>query len=210
MIAPAPDTSNTLCVAVVMRRENVQGPMRRWQKTRWVLADVVPNQASFGQTPRLLLETEEEQRWLHPAQTVALFRDEAEGYYLNASTSAPCWFVLWRMDEAPNTQASEATESTKPPEPPEPIARPVAVSLSYNEAGRWLDAQETVEQLPAPPEVVQWLQAFVDLHHLPEPKRRQRPESFKSLQDRFGSPAAVSTEKKKKNSDNQGTGPHHG
>jgi hypothetical protein len=44
--------------------------------------------------------------------------------------------------------------------------------------------------------VVQWLQHFVDKHHVLEAKRRQRPESFKTLQDRFGNPARVSTEKK--------------
>ena len=76
-----------------------------------------------------------------------------------------------------------------------PPARPVAVSLSYHDAGRWLDAQETVEQVPAPAGVVDWLRAFVAEHHVAEPKRRKRPESFRSLTDRFGNPASISTEK---------------
>jgi hypothetical protein len=80
---------------------------------------------------------------------------------------------------------------------PEPIARPVIVTLSYTEAARWLDAQETVEQRPAPAEVVAWLRAFVDEHHVVEPKRRQRPESFRPLSDRFGNAASVTTEKKR-------------
>jgi Protein of unknown function (DUF3305) len=67
--------------------------------------------------------------------------------------------------------------------------------LSYHDAGRWLDAQETVEQVPLPPEVVAWLKAFVDEHHVIEAKKRKRPESFKRLEDRFGNPAAISTEK---------------
>jgi hypothetical protein len=71
------------------------------------------------------------------------------------------------------------------------------VSLSYHDAGRWLDAQELVEQVPAPLDAVAWLQAFVDTHHVIEPKRRQRPQSFRSLTDRFGSPASISTEKKR-------------
>ncbi len=78
----------------------------------------------------------------------------------------------------------------------EPLARPTMVSLSYHDAGRWLDAQETVEQVPAPAHVVEWMRAFVDEHYVIEPKRRKRPESFKPLQDRFGNPASVSTEKK--------------
>jgi len=44
--------------------------------------------------------------------------------------------------------------------------------------------------------VVEWVQAFVDAHYVLEAKRRQRPQSFKPLQDRFGNPARVSTDKK--------------
>jgi hypothetical protein len=78
----------------------------------------------------------------------------------------------------------------------EPIARPAMVSLSYHDAGRWLDAQETVEQVPAPADVVDWMRAFAEEHYVPEPKRRKRPESFRPLADRFGNPASVSTGKK--------------
>ena len=167
-------------VAIVMRRERIDN---RWQPWRWVLADVVLQEPGFGTAPRLLFKDDTEERWLHPGYTVDLFRDDAEGYYLNATTPAPCWFVLWRMEE-------EATIAD------EPMPRPTMVSLSYHDAGRWLDAQETVEQVPAPAQVVEWMRAFVDEHYVVEPKKRKRPESFKPLQDRFGNPASVSTEKK--------------
>ncbi|MEP6824342.1 MAG: DUF3305 domain-containing protein [Ramlibacter sp.] len=173
-------TRPSLQVAVIMRRERIDN---RWQSWRWILAEVVPHEEAFGIEARLLYKSDDEERWLHPAFTVELFRDDAEGYYLNTSTPAPCWFVLWRMEE----EASVA---------PEPIARPVMVSLSYHDAGRWLDAQETVEQVPAPEGVVAWTRDFVDLHYVQEPKKRQRPQSFKGLQDRFGQPASVSTDKK--------------
>ena len=73
----------------------------------------------------------------------------------------------------------------------------MAARLSYHDAGRWLDAQETVEQVPAAPEVLEALRAFVAEHYQPEPKRRKRPDSFQSLTDRFGNPASVSTEKQR-------------
>lgn len=164
-------------VAVIMRRERIDNP---WQAWRWVLAEVVQHEKAFGTEPRLLYQSADEERWLHPAMPVELFRDDAEGYYLNVTTPAPCWFVLWRMEEEAGIAAA-------------PIARPAMVSLSYHDAGRWLDAQEHVDQVPAPPEVVEWVQAFVQENYLPEPKRRQRPESFRGLQDRFGNPASVST-----------------
>ena len=78
----------------------------------------------------------------------------------------------------------------------EPMPRPIVVSLSYHDAGRWLDSQETVEQVPAPPHVIEWMRAFAAENYVLEPRRRKRPESFRSLQDRFGNPASVTTEKK--------------
>ena len=167
-------------VAVVMRRERIDNV---WQPWRWTLADVVPHEAGFGTQPRLLLKDEREERWLHPAFRVELHRGDAEGYYLNVTTAQPCFWVVWRMEEKAGLSD-------------EPVAVPQIVTLSYHDAGRWLDAQEMVEQVPAPPAVVQWMQEFVDEHHVREAKRRQRPESFKPLVDRFGSPARVSTEKK--------------
>ena len=178
-----PDTRPTIEVAVVMRRERVEGPQSRWQAWRWVLAEVIQDEQGFGTAPRLLYKSDSEERWLHSGHKVELLITDAEGYYLNVTTQAPCWFVLWRMEE----EAAFAEE---------PIAIPQIVTLSYHDAGRWLDAQETVEQVPAPPDIVAWLQAFVDEHHVQELKRRKRPESFKSLTDRFGNPASVSTEKK--------------
>ena len=179
MTVPKP----SLDVAVVMRKERIFGAMSQWQTWRWVLAEVLADEEGFGEQPRLLLKSEDEERWLYPGFKVELFTDDAEGYYLNITTPAPCWFVLWRMEE-------EATIAD------EPLARPTMVSLSYHDAGRWLDAQETVEQVPAPIEVVDWLRAFTEEHYVVEPKRRKRPESFKPLTDRFGNPASISAAKK--------------
>jgi hypothetical protein len=169
-----------VAVAVILRKRRTAS---RWQAWQWELEDVVPHEATYGSEARRLYQGEDGERWLHPGFRVELFRDEAEGYHLNVTTPAPCWFVMWRMDE----EAGVADE---------PIARPVVVSLSYHEAARWLDAQETVEQVPAPPHIVEWMRAFAQAHYEIEPKKRKRPESFRRLEDRFGQPASVSTEKK--------------
>ena len=67
------------------------------------------------------------------------------------------------------------------------------VSLSDHVAGRWLDAQEFVEQVPAPAGVVDWVHAMAQDHCTPQVKIRQRAQSFQTLNDRFGQPASVST-----------------
>ncbi len=183
-------------VAVVMRKEKVLGRASRWQTWRWVLSEVLTGEVASGglppgtaagdigpAAPRLLYDNDTGQSWLHTGFKAELFKDDAEGYYLNVTTGAPCWFVFWRMEH-------EAQYGD------DPIAMPQVVTLSYHDAGRWLDAQEIVEQVPAAADIVEWVRAFVDEHHVVEQKRRKRPESFKALTDRFGNVATVSTEKK--------------
>ena len=185
----APDSSPlsarpTLHVAVLMRRVPVTGVAARWKPWHWALHDVVPQQPQHGDVPHQLYDNDDGQCWIFPGHTVELFRDDAEGYYLNATSGAPGWFVMWRMHDGADGG--------------EPMPRPEAVSVSYHDAGRWLDAQETVEQVAAPPDVVEWMSAFANAHYTPEPKRRQRPQSFQPLTDRFGNPARVSTEEKRR------------
>lgn len=139
---------------------------RRKQPTRWEdwgfrLADVVLDDGRFGDAPRLLRDDGEHAQWLFPQLPVTLHRDEAEGYYLNLTSGAPVWFVMWRIDDEDPSRAGAEL-----------------VTLSYNEAGRWLDAQERVDNLPLPSDVRGWLQTFVDEHYKPEPKQRKRPASF--------------------------------
>lgn len=153
-----------LTVAVVMRRETQPN---RWEDWRFEIGDVVPDEPAFGTAPRLLRDDGRNASWLHPGFTVTLFDDEGEGYYLNLSSGTPVWFVMWRRDDADPSQAL-----------------PQAVTLSYNEAGRWLDAQERVDNVPLPPDVREWLQVWTDTNYKPEPKQRRRPASFQRPQDR--------------------------
>lgn len=155
-------------VAVVLEREAAPN---RWEDWRFRLAEVVPQQPAFGTGPRLLHDDGRLARWLHPGFRVELFRDEGEGYFLNLTSGQPVWFVQWRVDDEDPSQA-----------------RPVTVSLSYNEAGRWLDAQERVDNLPLPPDIAAWLQAYTDEHYRPEPKKRARPASFRRPGERDGGP----------------------
>jgi hypothetical protein len=90
--------------------------------------------------------------WLH--------RDEGEGYYLNLESPEPSFFVKWRLKDS----AGEAIG--------EPEA--IALSLSYNEGGRWLDGGESVDRMPMPDEMLPWLAEFTQLHYEPEGKKKKR------------------------------------
>jgi hypothetical protein len=154
----------SLAVAVVLRR--LKQP-NRWEDWRFEIADVVPDEAAFGAAPHLLRDDGRQASWLHPGLAVELYADEAEGYHLNLRTGAPVWFVMWRVDEADPARAA-----------------PAAVTLSYNEAARWLDAQERVDNVPLPADVAAWLEQWTDANYRPEPKQRRRPASFQRPEDR--------------------------
>lgn len=155
-------SSSTLSLRAAVLIERQQQPTQ-WEPWRFTIADVVQDDGGFGDGPRVLRDDGRSVLTLHPGFELLLRSDEAEGYYLNLSSAAPVWFVMWRIDDE---DASRAW--------------PELVTLSYNEAGRLLDAQERVDNCPLPGELCAWLQAYVDEHYRPEPKRRQRPASFRS------------------------------
>ena len=147
---------------VAVQTERRKQPSR-WEDWRFAVTDVLLDEGQFGSAPRRLRDDGNSALFLHPGFPVELHRDEGEGYWLNLDSGAPVWFVMWRNDEAP-----------------EPQAVPQLVTLSYNEAGRLLDAQERVDNVPLPADVRSWLQAFVDENYRPEAKQRKRPASFRA------------------------------
>jgi hypothetical protein len=150
-----------LQVAVIMQRRPLAN---RWQPWQWRPLEVVIEPPGMGAAaPRQMLDSEEDSRWWYGALDVELFRNEAEGYFLNVDSPTPSWFVMWRME-------GEDEASLR--------AVPQKVTLSYNEASRLMDGGETVDILPAPSQVVQWLAAFVAEHYRPEPKRKRKRPSF--------------------------------
>jgi hypothetical protein len=162
---PLPPGRPSVKVAVLMQRE---AQPNQWEDWRFSVADVVAHQTAFGESPRVLRDDGKLQICLHPNFELALYADEAEGYYLNLNSGAPVWFVVWRVsDEDPSSAWAER------------------VSLSYTEAGRWLDAQERVDNVPLPADLAAWLQAYVEVYYRPEVKKeRRRPQSFISPGER--------------------------
>lgn len=154
----------SVTVAVVMER--IAAP-NRWEAWGHRVVAVMPDEGRFGTGPRKLHDDGKRSQWLHPGHTLTLFADECKGYFLNLTSGAPVWFVPWAEDEA---DAS--------------LARPVAVSLSYIEADRWLCADGHVDNVPLQPELCEWLREFTNAHYQLEQPRRQRAQSFLSPEER--------------------------
>jgi hypothetical protein len=143
-------------VAVIMERRALEN---RWRSEVWAPAGVIPDTESGDRAPRLIAEDAAHAQWLHPGFEIRLYRDEAEGYYLNMSTPTPYVFVTWRMDDG--------------------RAVPDVVTVSYHEAARMMDGGAQVDGVPMPAEIDGWVSAFAKEHYKPEPKKRSRPPSFR-------------------------------
>ncbi len=151
----------TKSVAVVMQRRET--PSNRWQTEVWELVGALSESPGGGE-PRKIVDAGGIEQWLYPALPVELHRDETEGYYLNVSTDSPRVFVLWRMEDE--------------------RAVPKYVTLSYEEASRWMDAGERVDSAPMPPEIYAWVGEYVEKNYRPEPRKRIKPRSFLPPKDR--------------------------
>ena len=147
-------------LAVVMQRRAI---VNRWQSEVWEPVGVLTDYAGAA-GPRILVEEAGATQWLYPGFEVVLRRSEAEGYFHNVSAKEPRVFILWRME------AERAV--------------PQFVTVSYDEASRWMDGGEQVDSVAMPAALFAWTGEFVEKNYRAEPKKRIRPQSFLSPKDR--------------------------
>jgi hypothetical protein len=147
-------------VAVIMQRRAIQS---RWQSEVWEAAGVLAGYNGAA-APRLIVDEAAVRQWLYPGFHIVLNRAEAEGYFHNVSTAAPSVFVLWRMEGG--------------------RAVPHYVTVSYDEASRWMDGGAQVDSVAMPHAMRDRVRGFVERHYRPEPKKRGRPQSFVASKDR--------------------------
>jgi hypothetical protein len=134
----------------------------RWADSIWEPWGVLPGYAEGA--ARVLRQGEGSVQWLHPGLTLVIHRDEAEGYYMNVSAPEPSVFILWRMEGEQ--------------------ALPVDVTVSADEAGRWLDGGHSVDRVPMPPEIFAWLGDWVEKNYRPQAQELIKPLSFLHPKDR--------------------------
>jgi hypothetical protein len=157
---PAKQERSSKRVAVVMQRRLLQS---RWQSEAWEPVGVLADYAGEAGA-RVIVDEGGTTQWLHPGFEIELRRDEADGYYMNMTTDQPSVFILWRMEQE--------------------RAVPQFVTVSYAEAGRWMDGGERVDRVPMPAEMWEWVGGYVERNYKPEPKKKQRPQSFRNPKDR--------------------------
>ena len=144
-------------IDVVMQRIALHN---RWASEQWqpsAVDPVGPGRAT-SVAPVCIEDGADRSQWRFGGREIELHPSEAEGYFLNVTSETPVVFVMWRMrdDEA------------------QPRAEPFIVTLSYNEAGRFMDGGERVDPVPMHAAIREWLAGYVAVHYKPEPKKKAK------------------------------------
>lgn len=148
-------------IAVVMQR---RASSSRWVDHVWEPWSVLTRYEGEGAVRQLVGEAQLAQ-WLHPGLELVLHRDEAEGYYFNVSSANPSVFVLWRMEGDQ--------------------ALPVEVTVSVDEAQRWLDGGHSIDKVAMPADIYAWVGSYVEANYRPKPQTKKiKPRSFLHPKDR--------------------------
>ena len=131
----------------------------RWATERWEAKGIVPDLPAADNAPRVIYADERTEQMLFPGLALRLEPREAEGYYVNITSTQPKVFVMWRMDGE--------------------IARPEYITASYIEGVGWVDSGENVDSVALPEELLPHIAEFVAEHYRPEPKKEPRYASSK-------------------------------
>jgi hypothetical protein len=141
--------------AVIMERLALDN---RWATEKWEAKGVVPD-LEPGAEPKVIVENPQVLQVMFSGFDIVLQRDEAEGYYMNITSTQPKVFVMWRPDEE--------------------WARPQRLTVSYHEGSRWLDSGEAVDGVPLPAELLPWMAQYCEENYKPEPHKKKKYASNK-------------------------------
>ncbi|MEO9136237.1 MAG: DUF3305 domain-containing protein [Casimicrobiaceae bacterium] len=147
-------------VDVIMERVPLQS---RWASERWqpVAVEIAAPAPGLASNANIVPGSnvcvpEGENRWRCHGFDIELHPTEAEGFFLNITAPDPRIFVMYRMFD----------------DGAMPLARPVLVTVSYNQAARYMDGGEQVDGVPMVPAIADWMRPFIAQHYKPEPRRK--------------------------------------
>ena len=152
-----------LPLGVVVERRRSDHP---WQDHAWRAIAVVPG--AGARDPRgawtVLREGDGWAHYLAGTLPLELFRKETEAYKVNLSQEPPRVFVVLGQGVDEDSEHEVV---------------PRRVTASPYEAQDYLDGDDLVEAVAMPPDVIAFVQAFVEQHHVDEPfykRKRKRDE----------------------------------
>lgn len=157
------DRQEKLPLGVVLERREIDHP---WQDHAWKPVAVVPG-AGISDPRGDWTVLRQGKGWVHylaGTLPLELFRKETEAYKVNLSQEPPRIFVIL-AGGADEDSAHEVV--------------PHRVTASPYEAQDSLDSDDLVEAVPMPPDVIAFIQEFIEQHHVDQPfykRKRNRNE----------------------------------
>ena len=145
-------------VGIVVERRRLNSP---WQDEAWLPVSVIAGASTGGW--RVLHEDDERLRAYAGTLPVELFRKETASYKYNLETGTPKVYVVLRRSDDPTWPW-----------------RPQLATVAPDEAQASLEGgDDIVEGVAMPEAMVEWVAAFIAVHHVDEPtykRQRQRHE----------------------------------
>lgn len=165
------EKQEVLSLGVVVEQRAVDHP---WADEAWTAVAVITGAAvcdPAGEWP----EIRKGDDWTHyhgGTLPLELFRTDTEAYKVNLSQDPPRIFVVLRSGEDMDCDHEVA---------------PFLVTASPYEAQDYLDSgEEVVEAVAMPPDVIAFIQAFVDQHHVDEPFIKRKRDRYDTSKGGFG------------------------
>ena len=144
----------SLPVAVVMARRMVE--RGRWRVPSWQVAGVVAGSEVDAAARGVPIAGDGDlEQFLWGGLRLDLYRDAAHSYWANLTGTQPSLFVLC-SDDGSGTLV------------------PKIVTADQDEASSGVEVNDRVFSAPIPPEVYQYLEAFVVEHNVPEEKHKRK------------------------------------
>ena len=162
----ATGTSESIPLGIVIERRTVN---HAWQDFDWRAVAVIPGAPQIDEW-RVLAEGDGFTRYHAGTLALEVHRRDTEGYRYNLVNDPPVVYVLLREDD----DAESGIE-------------PFLVTVCPFEAQAYLDGDESLmESVPMPPEVAAWLAAYVDEHHVDEPRYKRKNKRVDTAALGFG------------------------
>ncbi|WP_422367655.1 DUF3305 domain-containing protein [Pelagibius sp.] len=164
------DKSEVLPLGVVVERRRINHP---WKDFSWRPVAVIPGAAALEPDAewKVLREGSDWTQYHCGTLPLELFRRETEGYKVNLTQDPPLIYVLLRSEDDPDSRYDFL---------------PFLVTASPYEAQDYLDSgEEIVEGVAMPADLIAFVQAFVDTHHVDEVFHKRRRQKARSGDDAF-------------------------
>ncbi len=160
--------SEIIDIGVVVERRKLENP---WQDWSWRPVAVFPGAGPIGDWKEL--QAGDGWTQFHAATLpVELHHKETEGYIVNLANQTPAVYVVLR--DAEDDEAEYPVEAH-------------LATVSPYEAQDYLDSgEETVEALPMPESIENWIREFVGHNHVETPFKKRKRDRLKIEDHKFG------------------------